>query len=381
MRRTTTTTTDKKGSSSSSSSSPIIRNAKTPQTEIQDNAHRYFATTVALITTDGSSGPNVMAAEWCMQVSYDPMLVSICIHDSPTLWNIKETFAFGVNIASDDQAELVNIAGGYSGTEIPKLRIPNTFEIFAGKQVPMIKKCALTCECRVVSIQDVGDHVMVIGEALTATFDETKSPLIYTRGGYRKIGSRLSSGRKIVRVSPSAFDQFKKMAQGQFVLKAAAAVVVYGETSEPRKVLCVKMGSFWTIPLAIPKRGSDYKSAIEKRLDELRSIWDDGGKVEVGNMVGIERLIIKSTSQPPSPSLSSSSSSLRANFVLFQCQYRPKKKKNGNRDEMERGWPKKEGGGGGGGEVAERWFSCRPLPRYLLLKSLLLPLLLLLEQT
>jgi flavin reductase (DIM6/NTAB) family NADH-FMN oxidoreductase RutF len=95
-------------------------NSKTlPESEIMENVHRFFATEVALITTNGSKyGPNVMAVEWTMQIAYDPILIAIFIHDSPTYWNIQETNVFAVNMASEEQSELVNIAGGYSGIEI-----------------------------------------------------------------------------------------------------------------------------------------------------------------------------------------------------------------------------------------------------------------------
>ena len=99
-----------------------------PEQDIMDNVHRYFATTVALITTKGSKyGQNVMAAEWTMQISYEPMLIAVIVHESPTYWNMEQNRVFGVNIASEEQAELVNIAGGYSGTEIDKLAIPSAF--------------------------------------------------------------------------------------------------------------------------------------------------------------------------------------------------------------------------------------------------------------
>src|SRR5213594_1308875 len=101
--------------------------------EIMDNVHRYFATTVGLITTKVKNGQNVMAAEWTMHISYDPMLIAVFVHESPTYWNIDETQVFGINIASDDQADLVNIAGGYSGTEIDKLAIPHTFKTYRAK--------------------------------------------------------------------------------------------------------------------------------------------------------------------------------------------------------------------------------------------------------
>ncbi len=301
---------------------------------IQDNAYRYFATTVALVTTDGKWGQNVMAAEWAMQVSYEPMLLAIFVHDSPTLWNIKEAGAFGVNIAADDQAELVNIAGGYSGTEIAKLAIPGTFQTYAGKSVPLIKGCALACECRVVSVQEMGDHVMVVGEAVSATFDEKKSPLIYTRGNYRKIGSKLASGRKTVRLSPKAFAEFKRMSGGQFVLKAAAAVVRDDGKKKKKKTLFVRIGNSWMLPAAVPERGTDYKKALSVHLASM------GVQAEIGEILGIERVMLKSAGKQ----------ALRANFVVFSCTARAKE---GEEKEEEEGW------------------FLRP-PRNLLLKSLLL---------
>jgi flavin reductase (DIM6/NTAB) family NADH-FMN oxidoreductase RutF len=269
---------------------------------VQDNSnvHRYFATTVGLITTDGKHGRNVMAAEWTMQISYEPMLIAIFIHDSPTLWNIRDTRAFGVNIASDGQAELVNIAGGYSGTELDKLGIPGTFETYRGKNVPMVKECALNAECKVHSIQEMGDHVMVVGEAEHATFDEKKSPLIYTRGNYRRLaGSKLASGRKVARLAPSAFDTFKQMSAGQFVLKGAAALVEMGG-----KMLVTKFGRSWMMPAVAVSRGDDYKAALSKHLASI------GVRADVGEIVKIERLTLKSAGNK----------TLRANFVVYRCR-------------------------------------------------------------
>jgi flavin reductase (DIM6/NTAB) family NADH-FMN oxidoreductase RutF len=110
------------------------------------------------------------------------MLIAVFIHDSPTYWNIEETKVFGVNMASDEQSHLVNIAGGYSGTEIQKLNIPNTFETYPAKQINvlMINNCTLNAECKAITIQKIADHIMVVGEIIGAKFDDKKSPLIYT---------------------------------------------------------------------------------------------------------------------------------------------------------------------------------------------------------
>jgi len=268
--------------------------------EIMDNVHRYFATTVGLITTKGSRGKNVMAAEWTMHISYDPMLIAIFVHDSPTYWNIQETQVFGVNIASEDQVELVNISGGYSGTEIDKLAIPGTFETYSAKHidVPMIKGCALSAECRVTTIEKIGDHIMVVGEAVSAKFDEKIFPLIYTRGNYRMLSrSKIPSGRKIVRVTKKQMSRFKEMAGGQFVLKAAAAII-----RSNKKVMLQKSGASWMLPMIVVPKGADYKKALQ---DHLASI---GITSDVGKIQGIARMTLKS-----------GKAELRANFVTFEC--------------------------------------------------------------
>lgn len=270
--------------------------------EIMDNVHRYFATTVGLITTKGSKhGQNVMAAEWTMHIAYEPMLIAIFVHESPTYWNIEETREFGVNIASDDQADLVNIAGGYSGTEIDKLAIPHTFKTYKAKHidVPMIKGCSLNAECKVIATQKMGDHVMVVGEALSAKFDEKRFPLIYTRGNYRKLSkSKIPSGRKVVRTTPAQMSQFKKMSAGQFVLKAAAAMI-----RQNNKILLEKLDDHWILPIALVHKGSNYKSALERHLDSI------GVSASVGKISGLKRMMLKA-----------GRTELRTNFIIFDCK-------------------------------------------------------------
>ncbi|MEP0826186.1 MAG: flavin reductase family protein, partial [Nitrososphaera sp.] len=267
-----------------------------------DNVHRYFATTVGLITTKGSKGRNVMAAEWTMHISYEPMLIAVFVHDSPTYWNIQETQVFGVNIASDDQAELVNIAGAYSAREIDKLSIPGIFETYDARHidVPMIKGCVLNAECKVTMIEKIGDHIMVVGEAVSATFDEEKLPLIYTRGSYRKLSpSKIPSGRKVIRVPAAQMSKFKEMAAGQFVLKAAAAVV---KKDNNRKTLMQKFGDWWTLPIVAVPKGQNYRDLLGRYLSSI------GTAAAVWGIRGIVRATLKSGKEE-----------LRANFILFDC--------------------------------------------------------------
>ncbi len=267
-----------------------------------DNVHRYFATTVGLITTKGSKhGQNVMAAEWTMHIAYEPMLIAIFVHESPTYWNIEETRVFGVNIASEDQAELVNIAGGYSGIEIEKLSIPHTFSTYGANRidVPMINGCSLNAECKVTKIEKIGDHIMVVGEALSAKCAEKKFPLIYTRGNYRKLSrSKIPSGRKAVRVPNAQMLQFKKMSAGQFVLKAATAMI-----RSDNKILLQKFGDYWILPMVVVGKGAEYKEMLALYLHSI------GISAIIDKISRIARMVLKT-----------GETGLRANFVLFDCK-------------------------------------------------------------
>lgn len=250
-------------------------------------------------------------------VAYDPMLIAIFIHDSPTYWNIEETKVFGVNMASDEQSHLVNIAGGYSGTEIQKLNIPNTFETYPAKQINvlMINNCTLNAECKAITIQKIADHIMVVGEIIDAKFDDKKSPLIYTRGNYRKIASaKIAIGRKSIKINHNDLIEFKKISKGSFTLKAAVAVIHHRD-----KLLMVNEKSFdkhWMLPFVNVERRSNFVSTLQKYLDSIGII------AEVRNIIGIERLMLTNSSNiKTNVSDKKRHQELRANFITFNCKF------------------------------------------------------------
>ncbi|HKU50495.1 MAG TPA: flavin reductase family protein [Nitrososphaera sp.] len=278
---------------------------------ISEKSHRYFATTVALITTRGSRyGDNVMAAEWTMQVSYDPMIIAVFVHKSPTYLNMKEGKSFGVNIASEDQAELVNISGGYSAKELQKLRIPGAFMTYPGTTIDalMIRDCVLNAECKVVREHKVGDHIMVLGRVLAAKFDESKLPLIYTRGNYRKISpSKIPSGRIRISLPPEPFQSLEKMALGQFVLRASVCLA----RSDGRTLL-QKFGSSWTVPFVVVRKGDNYAQALDRHLRLASPAAAGRMSGKVGRISGLVRANLVCTKQRQS---------IRANFVCFHCDF------------------------------------------------------------
>lgn len=276
---------------------------------IMKGIERYFTTGVGLITSTGRHGQNVMAAEWTLHISYEPMLIAVFVHEGEATYdNIMETKQFGVNMSTDEQASLVNIAGGYTRREIDKLSVRDLFKTYPARYIraPMIKGCIINAECRMVRHYKIGDHVAFIGEVIDAKFDKTKSPLIYHRGIYRKVGKKLSSNRRQVIVGKNIFKELKSMSRNEFTLRCVAALVHNGKN----ELLLIRhnsklWNSRWMVPWFVVKRGSNYKKTLERQLKEMDL------DVKAGEIAGIDRVMFKCNSEH-----------LRANFVVYRCSAR-----------------------------------------------------------
>ena len=256
-----------------------------------------------MITSIGSLGKNVMAAEWTMQISYEPILIAVFLHeDSATLKNIRETKEFGVNVASDEQSNLVNIAGGYSRSEINKLKVRNSFRFLKSRylKVPTVAGCVINAECKLFSIKKIGDHVMVIGKVVAMKYDETKKPLLYNTGKYYRRGSLIESLRQQIRVNKFTFEWFSEEAKGKFILKCTGALI-----KSDRKILVLKHFKnnmiYETIPYVIPKLGVNYLQALQKHLK------NSGLKFRLKREPIVRRLVLENKGRIQ-----------RVNFVLFE---------------------------------------------------------------
>jgi flavin reductase (DIM6/NTAB) family NADH-FMN oxidoreductase RutF len=267
-----------------------------------EKAQRYFTTGISLVTSFGTHGQNVMAAEWTMQISYKPMLMAVFIHeDSETFENIKKTKEFGINVSSEGQTMAVNIAGGYSGREMDKLKVKNAFKFLPSRKIksPMIAGCIINVECKLITMKKLGDHTMVVGKAVTISYDETKKPLIYHSGRYFRIGSIIESFRKVVNVDDDTFNWFSMLAKGKFVLKCVGLII-----KSNNRVLILKQTkntSYLTIPFVVPKSGIEYSKVFDSYLKKLDLY------ATINNVPTLKRLTLRNKKKIQ-----------RINFVLFE---------------------------------------------------------------
>jgi flavin reductase (DIM6/NTAB) family NADH-FMN oxidoreductase RutF len=180
-----------------------------------DRRTRQFVTNVGLITSDGSFGPNIMAAEWTHHISYSPSLIAANIrgHDA-TAQNIKESKEFGISIAAENQNVICSIAGKYKGIHVDKISVIKEAGIAAfynaksiSSQVPMLVGAAMNAECKLVKQEELGDHIMFVGEVIEISADENIRPLLYHNGRYWKLGEAM------IKPQPDLLDRIEKFAK------------------------------------------------------------------------------------------------------------------------------------------------------------------------
>jgi hypothetical protein len=74
-------------------------------------------------------------------------------------------------------------------------------------------------------MQKLGDHVMIVDKIINIRHDDSKSPLIYHRGRYFRLGSEIEQDRIEVTVHKDTLEFFKNIAHEKFVLKCVGVLV------------------------------------------------------------------------------------------------------------------------------------------------------------
>ncbi len=146
----------------------------------------HFATGVCVISTRRQDdSPVATTVNAVTSVSLDPPLLLVCLaHDSETLAAVRACSRFAVNILADSQREH-SIRFAAKG-ERSRPREADFSEHHPG--LPCLPDALATVACRVSAIHRGGDHVIVIGEALSMSSAENDvAPLLFFRGAYSRL--------------------------------------------------------------------------------------------------------------------------------------------------------------------------------------------------
>lgn len=153
----------------------------TPEPADFRKAMGSFAAGVTVVTAchDGRLVGTTVSA--FSSVSMDPPLVMVCLkRDSRTLAALIQAGTFCVNILAQDQGDLAYRFAKSGADDRFALTVVEAGVCGA----PLLAGCVAAVECGLHAAHDGGDHEILVGRVLRVVTDETKTPLVYVRGGF-----------------------------------------------------------------------------------------------------------------------------------------------------------------------------------------------------
>ncbi len=140
-----------------------------------------FAAGVTVVTTLGPDGAaRGMTVSSFSAVSLEPPIVLYCLGDHAVNFDaFAAATHFAVNILKDDQASISNRFADPSQPDWPDL----PYRGLAGGS-PILDGTLGALDCKQISAQRFGDHLVVLGEVIDTQGPEPGAPLIYHRGLY-----------------------------------------------------------------------------------------------------------------------------------------------------------------------------------------------------
>jgi flavin reductase (NADH) len=143
-----------------------------------------FPTGVAVVTSVDEAGrPWGMTCSSLCSVTLRPPTLLVCLRNgSPTLAAVLDRQTFAVNLLHDDAQPVAELFASGAPDRFDLIR----WELDGDAGGPHLCQDAhAIADCKVTTVEPVGDHVVVFGEAYQVTAEhETRSPLLYGRRGF-----------------------------------------------------------------------------------------------------------------------------------------------------------------------------------------------------
>ncbi len=143
-----------------------------------------FATGVTVVTCfDGAGQPTGLTANSFTALSLDPPLLLVCVAKSSiSVAALSEAKAFAVNVLQTHQRP----ASITFSTRVED-RFGQTEWTVGEHGAPVLMDSLSVFECHHHAVHDGGDHVILVGEVVKASFEPGLDPLLYFRGSYRRL--------------------------------------------------------------------------------------------------------------------------------------------------------------------------------------------------
>jgi 3-hydroxy-9,10-secoandrosta-1,3,5(10)-triene-9,17-dione monooxygenase reductase component len=153
---------------------------------------------VYVVGSVDEAGPNVMVADWVMQVSFEPRMVAVAFErDSSTLGRVRANGRLSVNLlpADDDSMRMAmgfvqpanpaKVEGRHAADGRVDKLAGVAHRIIEGG-LPVIDDAVAWLRCEAEQFVEVGDHVLVLARVLEGDTGESAEPMttLYTGWSY-----------------------------------------------------------------------------------------------------------------------------------------------------------------------------------------------------
>jgi flavin reductase (DIM6/NTAB) family NADH-FMN oxidoreductase RutF len=126
------------------------------------------------LTTFYKDEINGMIASWVSQVSYDPLLIMVAVHQSRYSHHlIEQSGCFALHVLHRDQAEFLNRFKGFG----PQEKFAGLRWQRGATGCPVLEDCLAYFECRVKSQYAPGNHTLFCGEVMASQVFSEGAPL------------------------------------------------------------------------------------------------------------------------------------------------------------------------------------------------------------
>jgi 3-hydroxy-9,10-secoandrosta-1,3,5(10)-triene-9,17-dione monooxygenase reductase component len=153
-------------------------------TRVLRTAFGHFTTGVTIVTCVDGEGARVgLTVNSFSSLSLQPPLVLWSLRlKSPSLPAFQAADHFAINVLAQGQIALSR----HFATPVADKFQQGEWSTGLGG-VPVLAACTVSFECRRTVLQEVGDHVLFIGEVLRVV-DSGAPPLVFQGGRYRSLG-------------------------------------------------------------------------------------------------------------------------------------------------------------------------------------------------
>ncbi len=144
---------------------------------VVDPMRPVYPTPAALITCVSPEGrPNIITLGEVFNVSLRrPPIVGLAIRKATFSHGlISATREFVVNLPDRKLVRETDLCGAFSGRDTDKFAESGLTPVAADKvKPPLIAECPLNIECRLLRVQEIGDHDLFLGEVLAVHADDS----------------------------------------------------------------------------------------------------------------------------------------------------------------------------------------------------------------